>query len=254
MLNKEISKKNPKSMSGLDCKGPCYFPGVEYRHPISLNRIHVPDKATCPTIKHNNPDKPEVMIEYDTCLNPTHKQNSDEILLNIISPLLVLHDDVFLKTYYDMYSIEDAIVNVTNNIYLRKTNYRLINMALRAYGDELIIIDHRIVNIIKDYLIYNIDVIKESINKYLVQTPANTSINKNDGTDSSDSTSSDDNSNDNDQYIIKVFLTDDNILKFMTKYIENNKNKWNYTENHLTEIIKQITIYIKNKIKKHKKN
>jgi hypothetical protein len=253
MSNKETEKKTTKSISGLDCKGPCYFPGVEYIHPVSLNRINVPDKATCPTIKHDNPDKPEVMIEYDTCLNPTHKKNSDDILLDIISPLRVLHDDVFLKTYYDIYSIEDAIVTVTNNTYLRKTNNRLINMALRAYGDELIIIDHRIVNIIKDYLVYNIS----DISKYIGKIPVNTSINKNDNTNSdssdssgsNDSSDSSDNSNSSDKYIINVFLTDDNIIKFMTKYIENNKNKWNYTENHLTEITKEMTIYIK-----HKKN
>ena len=243
---KQDSDKHNKSISGLDCKGPCYYPGTTYLHPLFEEKILVPDKATCPTEKHTNANN--IQVSYDTCANPSSRNSSENELLMTISPFIKLKNDVFLKLYYNIYNMEDAIQLAISNTHTRITNNRLVNVALREYGDELVIINHRLVEFIKNYLIYHINIIRQSLEKYFV-------INDNNDVEiRKGKYKSDNNNNDNDKlnkYIIKVFVTDEYILKFMTKYIENKKTRWDDTENHLNEIMEKIIIFFENKIQKN---
>lgn len=265
MDNKKIKKQYPKSISGKQCVGPCYHPNVSYVHPLYLTPIKVINDPTCPTSRFADPTDGSIHV-LDTCSNPTHKKNSNQdVAMMSISPYIPIDDELFLKYYYEIYTMEDAISAINNNYWPRKTGNRVINMALKAYGQEITIIDHRIVDFIRNHLVHNMAYVKKVVGKYINVDEKNVKLKKpkkkdvSDVSDDTDGTDTDEYKSNSDihyeeelksKYIKKIFLNRDEVYKFSTKYLKQRKDEWGDIDNHLLEILKSMSVYIESKIKK----
>ena len=105
----DIKKKYPVSKKGHQCVGPCYYPGTGFTHPLYLTYIKHNNKPHCATNAYSVPGEEDKFIS-DVCLIPTHNEHSkDDLSLLILSPLVEFNEDYFLKIYYEIYSLEDAI-------------------------------------------------------------------------------------------------------------------------------------------------
>jgi hypothetical protein len=244
--------KFPKSISGRQCIGPCYYPNVEYAHPHEENaKINV-NEPTCPIIKVYTKDDRKSII-YDTCAKPTHRiYKYNDFKLNSLSKDSKIKTDSFLKGYYDIYSFEDSLNFIHNNNVPRITKNRILNMSLEVYGKNIVILDKKTIEFIIKYIIDNIHFILKEIKNYIHINEKTQkiylSIPDNDNNTNTTDTDTDTDTDLKIEYIKTNFLIYVKMYKFIMKYIENKKNELNKNRNHLGDIVKLLTIYIKNKI------
>ena len=242
-MNNNDNKKYPTSKNGHQCLGPCYYPNTDFIHPLYLTHIKTKNIPHCPTITYTN-DTGEKFIS-DTCLVPTHnKYSKEDLSLLTLSPHIEFNEDYFLKIYYNIYTLEDAITWINNNTFTPKTTRnRIFNLAIKVHGKNIEIIDHRIIDYLKVFFTDNIDNIYDINKKYINIKNDNIQLvkpekNKNQNIKS----------NIKKEYLINKFITQDEIYKFITRYIKTRKNEWENIKDHLLKISTDISKYIENKI------
>jgi len=245
IINKQ---KYPKSIHGKQCIGPCYDKNTSYIHPITLDtyKTKVP---TCPTenwIDENGDNKIN-----DLCYLPT-KGKDDQSQLDLITPIISLNCDKFLKYCYNINSFDEAIDWNTNNNDPLYTQLRIIECAWKNYGKSHDIINGDLIEfykiVIKKEWIHDI---YNNINHFIYIDAKNKTIylKNTEETYQEEKNNKQNNKVEKINFIIKKFITNDIIYKILNRHIDSNINKWDDVESH-NESIKNETIkYIINKIK-----
>lgn len=235
--------KLPKSINGHQCVGPCYHTGTAFKHPIYMTNIQK-DEPVCPTSLYTD-DKGRSQIT-DICSKPTHDETSkSELGLLALSPNIEFNHEHFLKIYYDIYTLEDAINVIENNYYPRKTNNRILNVSLSVYGKDITILDQKMIDYIKRFMCDNISFIYKKIKGYLKTDGKTVKLTKKRKT-----TEDIKKIEVFEKYINKVFLNIDEVYKFTNRYIKARKGEWSNISDPLVEMLHDMAVYIENKIKK----
>ena len=150
-------KRYPKSKHNFQCLGPCYYPGTMIVHPTNVELVSNSMEPFCPVEEWEEVDpvtKKNETVLTDTCLNPTEKTGtSKELELNILVPYIDFNSEHFLKIYYDIFSFEDSINWIDRNKFVPfGTKTRIINSALKVFGDNIDLFDNRFVDFIIEYI------------------------------------------------------------------------------------------------------
>lgn len=132
----ESVEENKKGFKNR-CIGPCYPGGMEVLHPITLEYITY-NEPFCPTAPWRH--KLGGIWRHERCNKVTYKPDGpDEVESNFIIPKFVFNPDEFLKIYYRMFSIDDAVLWYNENPDVPyQTIRRIMDCALKVHGiDEL---------------------------------------------------------------------------------------------------------------------
>lgn len=155
------------SSNGRKCVGPCARSHTEILHPLTLEYV-TNDTNFCPVdkfISSNNDGK--VVINYvDKCdnLDEDHSYQPSELIV----PQIVFHKNTFLATYYNINSLEECIKWIDNNeMKPIKTRERIFNCSMEVYGNDLSIIDNRLIQFVKKICIAHIEEIYEDLKYYI---------------------------------------------------------------------------------------
>jgi hypothetical protein len=241
--------KYPKSKNKYQCLGPCYYPKTKSLHPTALEIITSNDHPFCPVdewISYNEKTGELEKNITDICSRPTTNENlsNKEIEFNVLTPYIDFNSEQFLKIYYQIYSFENAIEWIyTNNFVPLDTKTRIINSALIAFGENIEIFDNRFINFIIEYLK------KRKIRDIYYKVHSFIDIN-----DSNEIILKENKLNKNDfcteriNFIIRTFLNQIEINKFMIKYLIHKKTTWKDIKSHTDMITRTLIEYILNKI------
>lgn len=211
----------PISVNKQQCIGPCYYSGTRIIHPHTLDIIRNVDHHFCPVnaFAYKDPITKEITLETtDKCIVPTARETlMDEILSeSIIVPQFKFSSDYFVKVYYNILNIEDLLkwIDIHKNDPL-KTKERVFNNGMAVYGDQLTIIDHRLVFFINDIMIAYLPKIYKQLKNYIIVT--NNKVTLTDHGENSDKNA--DTISLVRAYIKDKFLGIDNINQFMSKFL-----------------------------------
>jgi hypothetical protein len=249
-MDKNIKEtKYPKSKHGFQCIGPCYKPGTVIIHPITLE--YVTDKVNpfCPVkewIDDKSTDRKEKIV--DVCANPTHDKNisGKELEMNMLTPQIDFNNEQFLKIYYEIYSIEDALLWLSNKEYVPLTNkMRVISCAIGAYGKNMDMIDSRLVNflilIIKKKWLADIYL---RLNKYVHIDNDTIEFSTN-----ANQLNEDEYKVPRMNFIVDKLLNFEVIENFLEKYVRYKNKIWDEIISHLQQIKIDLIDYLEKKIK-----
>lgn len=246
-MSKENKKiKYPKSITNIQCQGPCYEKNTSILHPTRFRTV-TSHESFCPTTEHMGQDPvtgDPIKLYTDGCVNPTH--NKDELTFSsLLAPKSEFSKLMFLAIYYEINSFEDCMVWLEGNSHVGlKTQIRVVNASLNVFGNELLLIDDRFVNFFIDYVkkseiyrIYdnvhkNIGIVKEQV---LIIDEKNNTLKK------------DDNQIERMNYILLKFVNTGNVKSFLIKYANAYKG-WNDIDDNLELIVKSFIEYIIKKI------
>lgn len=245
-----LEKKYPKSRSNKACIGPCYHPKTWIIHPVTLNYVTHPDHPFCPVNEWESMDQAtgkKITYYIDECYLPTHEEDisKKDIEMNILLPKIDFNCSHFLKIYYDIHSIEDAM----NWIELNKTlpiltQLRIMECTWQAYVQKDEDIDTRIVdfyiNVIKKKWI---TLLYSKLKKFIVIDNGKIYI---DRKEASESYKKDRVTVIN--FIVENFINHNTIYKFLTRYIEENRSNWENISSHNSNIKKSFIKYIISRI------
>lgn len=235
--------KYPLSVVGRQCIGPCYYANTVASHPISLEEITA-NTNFCPTDKFLYKKDGKVLIgKIDECEFPTARKSSEDVDLNFIIPTITFDSEYFIKIYYKLNSLEETINWLDENkIIPFKTRERVFNNSMVVYGNELYILDNRLLNFLNEIMLYNIKTLYKSLQKYIqIENNMVNIIYPNENQERT-----------KEQmkiimaYIKEKLLGINNIQQFMLKFTRNNKNKMN--QQNMSDVL--ITDMISHIIKK----
>ena len=240
-MNNDLTKH--KTTNGFKCLGQCYYPGSTIIHPITFEKhiVHIePTCAVVPFMKDN------IITYFDKCINPTANKN-ENLETNILVPEIIFDELSFLKIYYDIFSMEDALNYIDKNKYNSIfTKIRIMNLTLKCFYEEINIIDQRFV----DFIIEYIKKIKIKKIYYYLHTYIGYS-------DDKKSIMYIDPKNNNlkvnelcierTNYLLEI-INSDNITKFLIKYFKNIKYSSDNIENYLNNLINNLIDYLQKKI------
>jgi hypothetical protein len=249
----------PISVNGQQCIAPCYYSNTRIIHPIALDEIRNVEHPFCPvnTFVYTDPNtkKSELAI-IDRCMVPTAREtHMDEILRdNVIAPQFHFSSDYFVKVYYKITNFEDLLKWLDEHrMDPFKTKERVFNNSMVVFGDQLKIIDHRMIQFINDLMIENLPKLFRHLKRYI--TIKNDNVTLIDPNTLNTYGSDPDNQEDNTNvpviraYIKEKFLGSDNIHQFMSKiiryYQEDIRDRYvsDILVNHMIEyIIKRIKL------------
>ena len=252
-----IKKKYPISKEGKQCISPCYFKNTKIIHPTTLDEIKSTNLDFCavnpyiaydPKLEHNS------IIIADPCSMPTTKEiEINEIMReNMLAPQFPFSSEYFVKIYYKIYDLNDFLKWLDENKNIPYvTKERVFNNSIVVYGDDLNIVDHRLVYFINEMMIKYLPKIYRSIKHYftiendrvkLTQRVASlTHTNKNEHKYNKEQISAIRN------HIKNLFFGSDNIHKFMSKIIRYYKE--DIINRHSSEIlVRHMIDYIIKKI------
>lgn len=235
----------PISKSGIKCIGPCYEKGKTFTHPELLIKIKNDKNNLCPTNKFIDENN-EVNIT-DLCNKPSNEIQKYNLGLFAITPTINFNGNYFLRIYYNIFSLDDAILWINNNKHLpKKTINRILNLSILEFLKNESLIDSRLINIFLNFF-------NKNINNLFLKLKNNISIknnhvnfikkNKNTNLDYF-----------NEKEIIEKFLkkkiiNENYINKFITKYVKSKKKKnWKNNQNHLMTILNDFSDYTIKKI------
>lgn len=250
-------KKYPKSDKGYQCLGPCYDKYVTSVHPITFDVI-TSKNPYCPVAGYQSfyPSENKFKITYqDKCNddNNTTMSTNDEIYNNLL-PYMDFNIKDFLSMFYEINTFEDGINWISNNSELNiKTKNRIFECILNVFGKNIDIVDNRIVDIVIDIVKSNINNnmthFYKSIKKYIyIDVKKNTvEIKKNIVDDTNKETEKDNIIKTN--FVIKTFINQDIMQKFLFKYFKIKKNEWDDIYEHIDDINNEFEHYIINLIK-----
>ena len=248
--------KYPSSVNGLQCLGPCYKPGTDMLHPITLTYMTNKDNPFCAVSKWIKKDENtgKKLVEYiDTCAVPTQSKNikNKDLELNIIMPHIDFNCEQFLKIYYDIFSFEDSMAWLDKHDHVSINNKsRIVDCTLSKYGLNLNdSIDLRLITFFIKYLETKyINIIYKNINKYItidnnnnnvyLIIPDNNELLENEYIVQRTN------------YIIDTFLQTDDMEKYIKKFISHNYKNWNNIMSHIEKMKTDFIDYVNNKIKK----
>lgn len=257
--------KYPKSKSGEQCLGPCYESGTWVIHPQTLDYIVDYDKAFCPvtfTKKIDPKTGKEVNKYLDECYVPTKEKDESkkDIEMSILLPQIDFNCSHFLKIYYDIHSFDDALDKIdemdSSSIY---TKLRIIECAFKAYGKSsdsensnnfsIDVFDTRLVNfyisVVKKLWINDIyPLVQKYI--YIDNGNGNIYLKQADG----DSGKNKQNRVEKINFLIKKFVNEDTVYKFLDNYIKNNKSSWSSIRSHNEKIKDEFINFILTKVEK----
>jgi len=240
----DITKKYPTSKNGHKCVGPCYYPNTVSVHPIYLTHIKGDTiNAYCPTTAYTIAGETKPRI-FDECAVPTQKKNeSENVEMLSLSPVVEFNDSSFLKIYYEIYSLENAIKWIIDHNYMPMSNLnRILNIALKVHGDKQDIIDNRIVDYIGKIFKQHIKTITEHILDYVDVKNDKVTLVKT-------TTTPNKYINEKIQYLETMFINNEVIYKFIIRYFKARKNEWKNIDNHIARMINDMGHYIETKIK-----
>jgi hypothetical protein len=250
----DTTKTYPKSRTGSQCIGPCYQPGTQIVHPITLEYVYNTEHPFCPVQPYEFSD-PETGKKYprqiDACSHPTENKDlsGKEYELNILVPSNDFNPIQFLKIYYNIFSFEDAIEYITNKKYLPiLTRMRIADCALKAYGYELNIIDHRTVDFfIETANKFWIDELLERTGKYVIVEDDRVKFGKANEKDRD----GDANRSVKIKFLKSKFINNDEMFKFLMRYIKSQqvRGEWAKIKKHTETIKENFVDYAENKIK-----
>lgn len=246
-------KQYPKSAHKFQCLGPCYAASTVVVHPMNLEMVTDNSHPFCTVTEWTRTDevtgrKKDVLT--DRCMNPTAKVNESgrNFEINILLPYMDFGAEKFLKIYYSIYSIEDALDWVDMNKHLPLDNkMRVMRSALSVFGSGIDIVDNRFSAffelIIKKRFI---DDIYSSISIYvgmsddkdsmLIVSPKKNKLKY--GEMIVERTN----------FILATFLGPNSTYKFLTRYFKQQKDTWETITDHLTHMVKDLIEYIDTKI------
>lgn len=249
----QVDTKYPKSKKGFQCISPCYTQNTIAVHPITMEYIteKYPFCAVNEWVDIDNATGKKTNKISDKCINPTHTKNASgkEVEMNIILPYIDFTSSQFLGIYYDIHSLEDAMNWISNHKHLvaLKTQQRIIECALTAYGESMKIIDPKLVDFFIDTAKKNwIHDLYVKINKYIAINNDNVLMLSPDLNNLSSTNEIVARTN----YIISTFITPEIMLKFLTKYFDKCQEKWKDCFVTLDKVKIDFIDYIENKIKK----
>ena len=235
-----------KSISGIPCIGPCYKSGTTVIHPITLERISS-NRAFCPTMRREIIDPKTKVKEIhllDRCLKPTKNVDERDMAINAIVPMINFDCDTFLRQYYHITSFDQAVQWLeTNAIASFFTKVRLLECAWKIYGLEINFLPS---SVIQFYILfikkYWIGGLYRHLNKYIVIENDKIRFG------SSNDTNYDKHKVEKVNLIAHKLITDDNIRKFLLKYVEKNKLRWDDINNHHFEMEQFLKYYMERKV------
>ena len=241
------NKKLPKSNNGKQCITKCFKPNSIFLHPVTLKFINSGKNAVCAVNEYidNNNGKDEK--HYADMCNPQLAVDIQEgSIENFISPLLDFNSSLFLLTFYDIKSLEDALDWIDKNshlpIYSKK---RILDLSIEAFGTDINIVDNRFIDIVL-LLVKTIflEKFKDRLLKYIyIDSKGLVQLTR------SKASKSDDKDNViKINYMFKMLVNSDEILKFSIKYFRSRKSEWSNISDHLTNYIDDFILYLINKI------
>lgn len=218
---RKVKERYPTSVNAQQCIGPCYYSNTRIIHPLTLEEIQEVDHNFCPvnTFVYTNPKTGKTKLSnIDVCYVPTAKETHMDDLLrdNVIAPQFIFSSEYFVKIYYKINNLEDLLKWLDEHKQSPyKTKERVFNNSMVVYGQDLNIIDHRLVYFINDIMLEHLPKIYRHIKQYLtvsdgiiklINPDTETHKNTQDITEIRN-------------YIKDKFLGNDNIHQFMSKFI-----------------------------------
>ncbi len=259
-MNHNVKKKNikraeryPKSTNGLQCIGPCYYSNTKILHPLTLEEITNVSHNFCPvdTYVYTTNEGKNIVEQIDRCFIPTAKETivDDFIIDNILTPQFNFSSLYFVKIYYRINNIDELLTWLQenrNDPY--KTKERVFNNSMVAYGKDLNIIDHRLVNFINDLMMYHLAKIYRYIKKYFIIENEMIKIINPDKLITDNKNISNESIKNIRIYIKDKLLGTDNIHQFMSKFIRYYKEDLSNRQIS-TMLVDNFIDYIKKKLK-----
>lgn len=258
-------KKYPKSDKGYPCLGPCYGTRVTSIHPITFDVITAKNPY-CPVAGYQKfyPSENKFKITYqDNCTQDTKNDvlDKNEEIYNNLLPYMDFNIKDFLSMFYEINTFEEGITWIENNSDKNiRTRIRIFECILNVFGNNIEIIDNRIIDFVINIIKTNyIQQIYKNIKKYIKIDEKKNSIEIDKDGDIKEDIKKEDIKKDIKEddknivikinFIIKTFINQDIIQKFLFKYFKLKKNEWNDIHDHINDIIIELEHYIINIIK-----
>lgn len=230
----------PISKEGHQCISTCTKNKYITNPLFMIQSKPVVDKYGCATMPYPSYTDDKRIEYFDQC--DIEDSKYEENIISTLIPSFDIFGNVFIKTYYNINSLEEFLKWFDdNNELLYETKKRVFNNGMYIYGKDIIILDHRFVSHITYILEYNIHKIYKSIRKYinidnnnitLIKPKKNIDINDDKKTIKLIRI-----------YIKKQFLNNKFIYKYLSKFLQHYKK--NLTDINLTDtIINNMIEYI----------
>lgn len=246
-------KKYPRSKNNFQCLGPCYYPGTKITHPITLETVTDNVDIFCPVnqwIQENSEGRKYGLLT-DVCNKETMTKSysKKELEIDMLIPYIDFNSEMFL-TFYNINSFDNGINWINENKYKSLDNrIRILNMCLISYNKQINIIDNKtadiFIEIIKNKYIKKI---YKQISKYINIKNDKIYLIKPNKKKEEDSILKIDNDIKKMNYIIDNFINNEELSKFLIRYIKQHDKSWNTFVNHIDDIISNLIIYITKKI------
>jgi hypothetical protein len=144
----------PKSIKNNQCISSCFPPRTDTVHPITLENITNTKFPFCAVTPHEKNGEKVVIEECN--VKDIEENNNDN--LNILYPIISFNYKDFLKTYYQINSINDFYFWLKNNkstpIF---TKLRLFDCIINVFGKDIVLVEpifvETIIDIIKKFWI-----------------------------------------------------------------------------------------------------
>jgi hypothetical protein len=247
-MSENDNNRYPKALSGRQCIGHCYEPNVRIIHPTTLETFSL-NYPACPITPYQKREgNIKKTIVADKCGNPTHDaQETDKMQINLLTQQVYFDMEQFVKIYYDIFSLEECLDWIDKNKNLpTQTKMRVMRCALYSYGKDIDIVDHRFINfilfLIKTKYIKNM---YDILHKYITIKDEVVQIIKS----QSNKLKYDEYIVERTNYILQAFVGTDDIYKFISRYLRNNKAEWDMINDHLIDIINEFMRGVENRVK-----
>ena len=143
-----MDNKYPISKHGFQCLDYCYKPNTWIIHPTSFVPVTNHLENFCPINEYDGKNKRDGDI--DQCKSSSvvkDKQLAEDLGRNILMPTNNFSNENFLKIYYKINSMEEALDWITENSFEPYyTRRRIMDTSIKAFGFDDIIVDVRMVN------------------------------------------------------------------------------------------------------------
>lgn len=250
-LSESSTGKYPRSKNNFQCLGPCYNPNTSIVHPLTLEYVTDKYYPFCPVREWEFQDRETgktIVRTTDLCYQPTESKDlsGKEFELNILTPSIDFNEEQFLKIFYNIHSFEDAVNWIDTKKYTPLlTRLRIMDCAWRAYGKEVNIIDHRVVEFYLELIKkkWTRDLYRE-LNKYVHIRGEKVLLGD----------PNDNNLGPKEEVVVRTnflvdrFINHDEIYKFLTRYLKHRKDQWDTILRHSDHMKKDLVKYIENKI------
>lgn len=250
-LSGKTSFKYPKSRNNFQCIGPCYQPNTWIVHPLTLEYITDNINPFCPVKQWDYIDETGKKIPRvtDVCYHPTESKDlsGKEFEMNILTPNIDFNYEQFLKIFYNIHSFEDAIdwIDSKKNNSSLLTRMRIMDCAWHAYGRNVNIIDHRVVEFYIELAKKKwISDIYKKINKYIHIRDSKIMF----GNPNDNDLSPNDEIVARTNFLVDRFINNDEMYKFLIRYLKHRKDDWDSIVSHSLHIKDDLIKYIENKI------